>query len=90
MWIVGVVAQRLPQLANDAVQADVEVNKGIGGPQFLLQVFARHYPSSVCDQLGKHAEGLFLQFCPHSVLAQFRIALGEFEGSEAKNAVALG
>ena len=90
MRLIRVVVQRLPQLANHAVQSDVEVNKGIRRPQLLLQLFAGHYPSSVCHQLGQHPEGLFLQFDPYPVLAQFPYTLGELEWSEAENAVALG
>ena len=45
--IVGVVAQRLPQFADHAIQPNLEVNKGVGRLQFLLQLFARNYTAGV-------------------------------------------
>ena len=86
MWIVGVVAQRLVQFSNHAIQTDVEVNECIGGPQFLLQFFASNDPPGIRRKFDKHQEWLFLKLDPHTVLAQFPFALGKLEWSGVKTA----
>src|SRR5215469_1111986 len=39
--MVGVIAQRLANLANSAVQSYIEVNEGVSRPQRLLQLLPR-------------------------------------------------
>jgi hypothetical protein len=40
---LGGIGQDVAQLLDDAVQTCIEVNKGIGRPEFLAEFFARNY-----------------------------------------------
>jgi hypothetical protein len=85
--MVGVVAQGLTQLPDGRILPNVEVNKGICQPKFLLKLLASYRPAGIRHQLEQDTEGLFLQLDPHAVLSQFAVALRKLKGPEAKNAI---
>jgi len=62
--ILSAVAQGVPESADGCVEAVVEVDKGVCGPQPALQLFPGNYLSRSFQQQGKDLEGLFLQFDP--------------------------
>ena len=78
-----IIAERLAQFAHRAVQTDVEVDESVGGPQFLLQLFASNDVTGVADQFNQHLEWLFLEPDADSFFPQLCVLCGEFKGSEA-------
>ena len=79
----GGISEGLADLVDGGVEAMVEVDEGVGGPEFLLQFFAGDDFSGALEQQGEHLEGLTLQAKLDSALAQFACAEVEFEDSEA-------
>src|SRR6188472_2903809 len=65
------------------VQTMVEVNEGIGGPQFAAQFLPSDYLARVSKRANKNSEGLLLQLDLYAVLAQFAGAQVEFEKTKA-------
>jgi hypothetical protein len=55
------VAEGYAQFANSGVQADIEVDKCVGGPEYLLQLLAPHEISGTFQKRNENAPGLFLQ-----------------------------
>ena len=76
------ILQRLPQLLDRRVDALLEVDKGIGGPQFLPEFFPRYKFPRPVEQDGKDLERLFLELDLATVLAQLTGGQVDFEGTE--------
>ena len=68
----------------------VEVNEGIGGPQFAAQFLPSDYLARLSKQANKNSEGLLLQFDLYAVLAQFAGAQVEFEKTKANRSRQVG
>ena len=63
----------------------VEVDEGVGGPELLLQLFARNHFAGAFEQQRQNLEGLALQAQLHAALAQFACAEIELEHSKARD-----
>ena len=61
----------------------VEVNKGIGRPQFAAQFLPGDYLAGLSKQTNKYSEGLFLQLDLDAIFSQFACAQVEFEVTKA-------
>ena len=70
----------------------VEIDKRVGGPELLLQLFARDDVVGMGEKNSEHLEGLALQARQaYAALAQFSRAEVELEDSETRDlAVDLG
>lgn len=55
------IAQYLAEFVNDGVEAVVEVNEGIAGPELLPQFFARHHLARAFEQDKEDLKWLLLQ-----------------------------
>ena len=85
------ISQGFAHLVNGSVEAVVEVDEGVGGPELLLQLFARDDVSGMIEEQSEHLEGLALQAQLDATLAQFSRAEVELEDSETRDlAVDLG
>ena len=62
-------------LVDRGIQAVIEVDEGVRGPELLLQFFARDDIAGAVEENGQHLERLPLQ-------AQFGSAFAEFAGAE--------
>ncbi len=60
----------------------VEIDEGVGGPEFLAQIIASDHVASALQEQGEHLERLILQAELGAVLAQ--LAGGEVELEDAK------
>ena len=80
--IVGLIAQRLPQFLDGAVQAQIEVDESVRGPEPGLQFFAGHDLARTLQKYSEHLKGLLVQFDLHPGLAQFTGLQINFEESE--------
>jgi hypothetical protein len=49
----------------------VEIDKGVGGPEFFLHLFARYDFAAMLQQHQQNLKGLFLKPDLQTVLAQF-------------------
>jgi len=67
----GRVAERFANLVYSRIQAVIEVDEGVGGPDFLAQVFTRNDTSSVFEQGGENLKGLLLQPEAPAILTKF-------------------
>ena len=67
----GRVSKGLADFVDGRVEAVVEIDEGIGGPEFLLQVFARNDFASALEQQCQNLERLALQAEFHAALTQF-------------------
>ena len=65
------VAERLFQLAGGLVEASVEIDVGIRGPELFPQILAGDDLAGPFDKQGQQAEGLLLQPDLEAALAQF-------------------
>jgi len=61
----------------------VEVNKGVGRPQSVAKIIARHYLSRTLQQQGQNLQGLLLQLHLDPVTPQLSCAQVNLKGSEA-------
>jgi hypothetical protein len=69
--VVGGVSERLSDAVYGGVEAVLEVSEGVGGPEFLLQLFAGDQFSAAEEQGFEHLEGLAGQADADALLAQF-------------------
>src|ERR1017187_5028346 len=83
--IGGGISQRLAHLIDRCVEAVVEVDKSVGGPELLLQLFARDHFTRPLQQQGQHLERLPLQAQHHAALAQFACAEIELKLPKARD-----
>jgi hypothetical protein len=59
-----------------------KVYEGIGGPEFLLDLFPRHHFAGPLEERGENLEGSFLQLDPVAVAAYFTASKVNFEPSD--------
>ena len=83
------VSESFAHLVDGGVQAVVEVDERVGGPELLLQLFARDDFAGTFEQQRQHLEGLSLQAQLDAALAQFACAEIEFEQSKPRDSAAL-
>ena len=62
----------------------VEVNEGIGGPQFAAQFLPSDYLARVSKRANKNSEGLLLQLHPIPVFPEFARVAIHLERAEPK------
>jgi hypothetical protein len=77
------VAQGIAQLHDCGIQAVIEINVSIGGPQTLAQLFASDDVAGAFQQEDEDAEGLFAQLDECATAAQLGVADIDFEDAEA-------
>jgi len=61
----------------------IEIDKSVGGPDFLLQLFPRDHLARIFQQNLKNLQGLLLKLDLDALLAQFPGAQVHFENTEA-------
>jgi hypothetical protein len=59
--VVGVVSERVAQPLDGRVQTVVEVNKGVGGPEFFAQLLSRDQFSRPLQKSGQKLKWLILE-----------------------------
>ena len=69
--VVGGVSESFADAVYGGVEAVLEVSKGVGGPEFLLQLLAGDQFSGAEEQGFEDLEGLPGQANPDALLAQF-------------------
>ena len=68
-------------LVDGFIEAIIEVDKGVVGPQFLLQLLPRDTLTWVFQQHRQDLKRLFLEFDLHSILTQFARSQVKFKKS---------
>ena len=80
--LIGVIFQRFAQLFDGSVDAVLEVNKSVGGPQSVAEFFPRYQFAGMFEQDGQNLERHFLELDLAAVMAQFVGGEVGFEGAE--------
>src|SRR5208282_1976171 len=81
---VGLVSQGLTKFLYRRVQAVIEINKRVSGPEALLDLLASDQLSGPCQQHFEDLDWLALQPQPDVVLAQLSALTVQLEGAETK------
>jgi hypothetical protein len=81
----GIVPERFAQFLHRVIQALIEVDEGVGGPDSPLQLFAGHNVTGALKQCAQELERLNLQFDPEAVAMQFARPEPDFEITEAND-----
>jgi hypothetical protein len=68
----GVIAERLPELADSHAEAAVEINEGIAGPEAASKFLAADDFSGAFEKHEKQPKGLLLQLDAFPVLQELR------------------
>jgi hypothetical protein len=87
---VGGIAEGIADLVDGFVEAVVEVDIGVGGPETFLQIFAGDDLAGMVEEHREDADGLFLEADAKAVFAELAGAKIEFENSEAEPCARLG
>src|SRR5579862_1782997 len=69
--ILRFVTKGLAELLHGTVEAKIEINKRIAGPEPFLQFFPTHHSPGTFQQQGQNLKWLILQFDVHAPLAEF-------------------
>src|SRR5207247_3958121 len=69
--VLGGIFEGLAQPVNRLVQAAIEIDKGVGAPQLLLQFLTGHRLSGSLEQHGQDLKGLILELDLEALLPQF-------------------
>jgi hypothetical protein len=85
-WTGGGIAEGFPYFIDRGIQAVIEVDEGVGGPEALLDLFAGDDFSGSFEEQGEDLEGLSLEAELDAALPQFARAEIEFENSETGDA----
>ena len=80
--IVSRIAERVADFVDGLVEAMVEVNEGVLGPEVLLKLLAGNDLSRLFQEHGENLEGLLLQLDPDPLPAKFSGPEIDFEDSE--------
>lgn len=83
---LGGIAQYLTQARNRIVQAMIEINKRVSGPDLLSQLFARDYISGPLQQSSQDLQRLTLQAEAYAAFAQLTGANVQFKAIESQYA----
>jgi hypothetical protein len=68
----------------------IEIDKRIGGPEFLAQFFSRNNFSFTLKKSDKHSKGLFLKLDLDAILAEFAAADINFKDSKSNDLWLIG
>ena len=81
------ITQRQSKLVDRGIQAMVEIDKSVGGPQTSMKLFARHNLAGTFEQRHQKLQRLIPQagFDP-AVFAQFSRAVAQFKDAKTENA----
>jgi hypothetical protein len=79
---VGDVAQGVAQFHHGGVEAVVEVDEGIGGPEDATEVFAADELAGMLEEIDKHPEGLLADTDGNAVAPQLEIASVDLKDTE--------
>jgi hypothetical protein len=79
---VGDVAQGVAQFHHRGVKAVVEVDEGIGGPEYPAEIFAADEFAAVLEEIDKHPERLLADTDGNAVAPQLEIASINFKDTE--------
>ena len=86
----GGISEGLADLVDGGVQAVIEVDESVGGPELLLQLLAGDDLAGAVEQESQDLERLSLEAEPHAILAQFPGGEIELEDSEAGDSGMVG
>jgi hypothetical protein len=78
-WVLRIIPQRLAKFFHGGVNAMFEINEGISGPEFLLEVFPGHYFARTLEEHGENLEGPLLELDLLATSAQFPPSKINFE-----------
>ena len=84
--IVGRVIQRVAQLADGAVQRDIEINKRVLTPKLLTKIVTRHEVALPAQQYSKNLERLVREPHLHPSFSKLPRCCVQFEDAESKDA----
>src|SRR5579862_3275683 len=87
--ILGAVPQGVPEPADGGVETMIEVDESVGGPQPALQFMPADHLSRPREQQSENLEGLFLQFYPGAVSAEFSGLLIDLEDPKLDHSAAI-
>jgi hypothetical protein len=82
--IVRGIAERFTEAHDGGIQAVVEINESVTGPEALLQFLASDHFAAMFEKDGENLAGLFLKFYPNAMFAQFAGAEVEFVRAKAQ------
>ena len=82
---LGRVAQGLPQLPHGRVEAVVEVNERIRGPELVPQLFSAHHLARALQEQGQQSKRLILEPDLDSLPAQLAGPKIDLKGPEAED-----
>ncbi len=71
------------QLRHRFIQAAIEIDKRLRGPELFADLFARDYLARMFQEERKYLEGLLLQLDSNASFAQLRSPQVHFENAEA-------
>jgi hypothetical protein len=83
--IRGRIPKGLSNLVDDGIQTVIKIDKGVGGPELLPQIFSSNNFTGSLEQYHQNLKWLLLQMHAHAGLAQFTARGIGFENSEAIN-----
>ena len=84
---IGFVAERLAQFLDRRVQAVVEINERVGGPEALANLLAGDQLAGLLQQDFENLDRLALQLQPDAILTELSALRVELEGAETENRV---
>ena len=80
---IGEVAEGVAELHHRGVEAVVEIDEGVGGPENAAEVFAADELAGVLEKINKRTEGLLANPDRDAIAAQLGIAGIDLEDAEA-------
>ena len=86
--ILRVVAQCLAESQDRRVDAVLEVDKGVDGPEFLLEFFPRHHFPGMFEECSENLEGPFTKLYLFAVAPKFARPNINLEVGEANVSIA--
>jgi hypothetical protein len=81
------VTQRFSESFDRGIQAGVEINKGVGGPQSGAEFFPSDHLARMFHQLDKYLKRLLLELDPCTVSTQFAGTGIDLKVTEAINRI---
>jgi hypothetical protein len=82
--VLGVIPQCLAQFIHGSVNAVFKINEGIGGPEFLLDLFPRHHLAGLLEERGENLERSLLELDFVAVSPHFTASKVYFKLSDAE------
>src|SRR3954452_23907072 len=84
------IAQRIPHLADGAVDCVVEIDKGVAVPELLLNLFPSDHFAGAIDQEAQNLEWLLLNFDANAAFPQFADPEVQLEDAKIKHGYRAG